>query len=329
MLQGIFFYFFPVNLKHLFRSILTIGGIYAQKSRYFPKRACPSSSLRIPFARFHFQKSVHNGGMQIPANKPNRSIPARIPSGKIVDVTLLPNEKINKTRKQRSAVFDLHCKDSDGNRFIIEVQISKQDHFIGRLLFYISQTISGLAKKGKKYNFNYPRVFSLSFLNFEPEPEEKSRKVVEHIGLVNLERSKKQYPHIHIALVMLTRFKKKLEECKTTCDLWLYLFKNLHKMKKIPPKFRSKRWRSVFDVAEISNFNEIELRDYEANMKYCNDYENTIEYAGKEGEARGEARGIVIGESRGEARGMDKIFALWEKGVPLAEAKRRLKRASL
>ncbi|MCL2283694.1 MAG: hypothetical protein FWC26_10320 [Fibromonadales bacterium] len=55
-------------------------------------------------------------------------------------------------------------------------------------------------------------------------------------------------------------------------------------------------------------------------MKYCNDYENTIEYAGKEGEARG----IVIGESRG----MDKIFALWEKGVPLAEAKRRLKRAT-
>ncbi|MCL2282407.1 MAG: Rpn family recombination-promoting nuclease/putative transposase, partial [Fibromonadales bacterium] len=134
---------------------------------------------------------------------------------KIVDVTLLPNEKINKTRKQRSAVFDLHCKDSEGNRFIIEVQISKQDHFIGRLLFYISQTISGLAKKGKKYNFNYPRVFSLSFLNFEPEPEEKSRKVVEHIGLVNLERSKKRYPHIHIALVMLTRFKKRLEECKT------------------------------------------------------------------------------------------------------------------
>ncbi|MCL2281749.1 MAG: Rpn family recombination-promoting nuclease/putative transposase, partial [Fibromonadales bacterium] len=108
-----------------------------------------------------------------------------------------------------------------------------------------------------------------------------------------------RYPHIHIALVMLTRFKKRLEECKTTCDLWLYLFKNLHKMKKIPPKFRSKRWRSVFDVAKISNFNEIELRSYEANMKYCNDYENTIECAKKEaleeGEARGEKRGILKG----------------------------------
>jgi len=219
---------------------------------------------------------------------------------KIVDVELLPNEKINKTRKQRSAVFDLHCKDSDGNRFIIEVQISKQDHFIGRLLFYISQTISGLAKKGKKYNFDYPRIYSLSFLNFEPEPEERSRKVIEHIGLANLERSRKRYPHIHVALVMLTRFNKRLEQCKTTRDLWLYLFKNLHKLRQIPSQFKSRHWKEVFDVAEISNFNERELRDYEANMKYSSDYENTIEYAKKEGLEKG----VLKGEKKGVLKGI-------------------------
>ena len=56
-------------------------------------------------------------------------------------------------------------------------------------------------------------------------------------------------------------------------------------------------------------------------MKNFNDYQNTIDWAGVEGEARG----IAIGEARGEARGINKIFALWEKGVPLAEAKRRLR----
>ena len=145
----------------------------------------------------------------------------------------------------------------------------------------------GLVKKGKKYSFDYPRIYSLSFLNFEPEPDEKSRKVIEHIGLVNLEHSRKRYPHIHVALVMLTRFRKRLEQCKTTCDLWLYLFKNLHKLRKIPPQFKSRHWQDVFDVAEISNFNEGELHDYEANMKYSSDYENTIEYAKKEGALKG------------------------------------------
>jgi len=68
-----------------------------------------------------------------------------------------------------------------------------------------------------------------------------------------------------------------------------------------------KLFRPVFEIAKISNFNDSELHNYEASMKYLNDYNNTIEYAKKEG----------------ETRGVKKLFALWESGVPLAEAKRK------
>jgi len=237
---------------------------------------------------------------------------------RIKDVVLLPNEQINKTRKQRAAVFDLHCMDNNGNRFIVEMQLAKRDHFIGKLLVYISQTIAGLAKKGKMYKFDLPIVYSLSFLNYELEPEDKHGDITQHIGLSNLKHTKKRYPHIHIALAMLTRFRKSLEQCKTTSDLWLYLFKNLHKLDKIPPKFNNKLFRPVFEVAEICNFNEIELRDYEANMKYLDDYNATIEYAKKEAKREGMEKGVAIGE-----RKISKLFALWESGVPLAEAKRK------
>jgi len=223
---------------------------------------------------------------------------------KITDVFLLPNERINKTRKHRAAVFDLHCTDSNGNRFIIEVQISKQDHFIGRLLFYIGETITSLVKKGKNYKFDYPRIYSLSFLNYEPNPKDKCGDIVEHIALSKIKQPQKMYPHIHIALVMLTRFKKTLGQCKAIRDLWLYLFKNLHKLDKIPPKFNNKFFKHVFEVAEISNFTDRELRSYEANMKYISDYNNTIEYAKKEGVAIGEARGVARGEKQGFLKGI-------------------------
>ena len=62
-----------------------------------------------------------------------------------------------------------------------------------------------------------------------------------------------------------------------------------------PPQFKSRPWKYVFDVSEISNFNEGELRDYEANMKYSSDYENTIEYAKKEGLEKGEKKGVLKG----------------------------------
>ena len=91
-------------------------------------------------------------------------------------------------------------------------------------------------------------------------------------------------------------------------------------------EINSRLFRPVFEVAKICNFTDVELRSYEANMKYLNDYNNTIEYAKKEGMEKG----VVIGETRGMKRGVaigerkiSKLFALWESGVPLAEAKRK------
>ena len=93
-----------------------------------------------------------------------------------------------------------------------------------------------------------------------------------------------------MALVILPRFKKSLEQCETICDRWLYLFKNLHLLDRIPSEFNSRLFRPVFEVAEICNFMDVELRSYEANIKYLNDYNNTIEYAKKEALAIGERK---------------------------------------
>jgi hypothetical protein len=65
---------------------------------------------------------------------------------------------------------------------------------------------------------------------------------------------------------ILKRFKKKLCRCRTTFDLWLYLFNNLHKLKNIPGKFNNDLFRPLFEVAEIAKFTEEELRIYEASV---------------------------------------------------------------
>ncbi|MCL2101222.1 MAG: Rpn family recombination-promoting nuclease/putative transposase [Fibromonadales bacterium] len=183
--------------------------------------------------------------------------------GKIKKIQLLPNERGGKSRKHRAAVFDLHCTDNNGNRFVVEMQLAKQDFFMGRMLFYLSLEITGIVKKGRDYNFDLPRIFSLSFLNFEPDLAAGSSDIVHHIGLANLKHPERRQSNIHLALVVLPKFKKTLEQCKTTLDLWLYLFKNMHKLDEIPAKFRKNEFRGVFDIAKISNFNERELRKYE------------------------------------------------------------------
>jgi hypothetical protein len=53
-------------------------------------------------------------------------------------------------------------------------------------------------------------------------------------------------------------------------------------------------------------------------------YEEGMEDGIAKGEARGKAKGRAEGIAIGEAKGRAELFALWEKGVPLAEAKRKL-----
>jgi predicted transposase/invertase (TIGR01784 family) len=219
---------------------------------------------------------------------------------KIKEVQLLPTEQRNVSKKGRAAVFDLHCTDDNGNRFIVEMQLAKQDHFIGRILFYISQAMMKLAKKGTDCKFDLPRIYSLNFLNYEPDFKFRieSTDVVRHIGLSDLDNPKSRYNHIHLALVILTRFNKASEHCKTIQDKWLYLFRNLHKLKKIPAGFGGNMFKFLFEIAEISNFTESELREYEASMKALDDYWAGIDYAKKEakreGWLEGEASGIAI-----------------------------------
>jgi predicted transposase/invertase (TIGR01784 family) len=208
----------------------------------------------------------------------------------IKTVTVLNTTYTAKTRKQRSAVFDLHCEDAKGNRFIVEMQLAKQDNFFERLLFYAAQCVTSLVKKGGM-DFSIPRVYSLGFLNFIPENEIGTTDIVRHIGFVDLDHRQTDYPQVHISYVMLPRFTKSLEECdEDGQDIWLYLFRHITELKTIPPKLQKKWLDDLFLALKIANFTPTELRRYEASMKALNDYDRTIAYAGKEGFALGSLR---------------------------------------
>ncbi|MCL2100524.1 MAG: Rpn family recombination-promoting nuclease/putative transposase [Fibromonadales bacterium] len=197
------------------------------------------------------------------------------------------------------------------------------------MLFYLSLEITGIAKKGRDYNFDLPKIFSLSFLNFEPDLAAGSSDIVNHIGLANLKHPEMQHGNIHLALVVLPRFKKTLEQCRTTLDLWLYLFKNLHKLNEIPARFRRTKFRGVFDIAEISNFTNRELCEYEADMKYLDDYNATITYAKREAFGEGEKSGFGKGDKSGFGRCAAQVVKLVDQGYSSAQIKRMLSKKAV
>jgi predicted transposase/invertase (TIGR01784 family) len=234
----------------------------------------------------------------------------------IVEVEIINPIQQARSRKGRGAVFDMHCEDASGARFIVEMQLREEKCFIKRAFFYLCLEVSKLAKKGKmenreknvRYDFNYPVVYTLSFLNFDLDFGKGCDEAVQYICLSNRLHPSVHYDIMNMVFVCLAKFDKSEVECKTDIDRLIFTFKNAHKLSRMPKTFNKAVFKRIYRLAKICNFTEEEHMDYEREMKYYSTYVNTIAFA----------------EEEGEKKGMRKLIVLLERGVPLAEAKRRL-----
>ena len=67
--------------------------------------------------------------------------------GQIVDLTYLKTEQLGVTDIDRKAIFDLYCENEKGEKFIVELQKSKQNFFKDRTVYYSTFTIHKQTKK--------------------------------------------------------------------------------------------------------------------------------------------------------------------------------------
>ena len=222
----------------------------------------------------------------------------------IVDVNIVQPVQQAKTRHGRGAVFDIHCEDAAGSRFIVEMQVEEQACFIKRTFFYLCLAVINLAKKGKKeskgkkipYDFNIPVVYTLSFLNFDLDFGKGCDEVIQYLSLSNDLHPKVRYDVMHMVYVRLTRFNKTEAECETIQDKILFSLKNMHELKSCPKNFRERELRDMFEIARITNFTKEEIMDYEREMMAYSDRYHAMEFAKEKAEASGMARGLERGK---------------------------------
>ena len=110
---------------------------------------------------------------------------------------------------------------------------------------------------------------------------------------------------LRFVFVELGRMTKKISELETKFEKWIYLMKNMHKMKNIPPEFADPMFRRLFLLAEINNFTPEEREQYYKSLESMGDYYNIINTTAEEAEKRGLERGRE--EGRVEGREEEKI----------------------
>lgn len=224
--------------------------------------------------------------------------------GQIKELTYLKTEQLGSTDVDRRAIFDLYCENEKGEKFIVELQKSKQNFFKDRTVYYSTFPIRDQAKRNN-WNFELQAVYTIAILDFvfdadKSEPE----KFRYDVKLSDIETNKIFYDKLTFIYLEMPKFNKTIDELETRFDKWLYVFKNLDILDRIPDKLREKIFEKLFETAEIARFNKEQIDSYEDSLKYYRDLKNSLDTAREEGEIKGEIKGKIEIATKALKKGM-------------------------
>ena len=202
--------------------------------------------------------------------------------GKIVNLTYLKTEYVGYTLSDRKAVFDIYCENEKGEKFLVELQKTKQKFFKERTLYYSTLPIREQAQKND-WDFSLKAVYVIAILDFVfDEDKNNTEKFRYDVKLTDIDTNKVFYDKLTFIYLEMPKFKKQIDEIETHFEKWLYVIRNLNILDKIPDKLREKIFDKVFETAEIAKFTPEQVRSYEESLNVFRDIKNSIDTAKEE-----------------------------------------------
>ena len=238
----------------------------------------------------------------------------------IVNVEYLDKEQSRIGKEIRGVIYDIHCRTSNGKRFVVEMQNQSQPYFFDRLVYYSTKAIVEQGKRGDDWKFEYLPVYCVSFMNFvHADYPERFRIDVGLCDLLTKELFSDKQRFIFIQTPLFD--KKTPEECITNFDKWMYNIINMRNMDVMA--FVDEKVFDQFEkMAAYAAMCPADMRAYEANLKAYRDLMGQMEYSRMEGIALGKTEGKAEGRAEGRAEGKteathEMVRKLAKQGVSL------------
>lgn len=236
-----------------------------------------------PYTDFGFKKLFgEEGNKNLLIDFLNQLLP---PHHQIADLTFLNVEQMPDSSEERKAFFDIHCKSTSGERFIVEMQKAKVDFFKDRMMYYLTYPIREQAQRGE-WNFELSAIYFIAVLDFWYEPE-KTAEFHRHVVLKD-QYDKPFYEKLGLIFLQMPAFKKTESELETHFDKWAYFLKNLEKMTDIPQILNEPVFAQAFNAAEVANFSKQQREDYEKSRLSYIGIKQVTETAEKDGIKKGQ-----------------------------------------
>jgi predicted transposase/invertase (TIGR01784 family) len=207
--------------------------------------------------------------------------------GRITQLTYLKTEHLGSTETDRKAIFDLYCENERGEKFIVELQKTKQNFFKDRTVYYSTFPIREQANS-REWNYELKAVYTIAILDFVFDADKaEPAKYRYDVKLKDIETNTVFYDKLTFIYLEMPKFNKTVDELETRFDKWLYVIRNLNRLDRVPDKLRERIFDKLFAAAEIARFTPEQASSYENSLKYYRDLKNSLDTASEEGKLKG------------------------------------------
>ena len=141
--------------------------------------------------------------------------------GQLKDLTYLKTEHFGATDVDRKAIFDLYCENERGEKFIVELQKTKQNFFKDRTVYYSTFPIREQAKRAD-WDYELKAVYTIAILDFVFDSDKaETNKFRYDVKLKDIDTNKVFYDKLTFIYLEMPKFNKTVEELETRFDKWL------------------------------------------------------------------------------------------------------------
>lgn len=223
--------------------------------------------------------------------------------GEIVNLTYLKNEHLGSSEIDRKAIFDLYCENEKGEKFVVELQKSKQNFFKDRMLYYATFPIREQAKR-TDWRYELKAIYMIGILDFVFEADKNEPEKIRYdVKLTDIDTNKVFYDKLTFIYLEMPKFNKTVEELESRFEKWLFVLRNLNRLNRVPDKLRGQIFEKLFKTAEIAKFTPDQVYSYESSLKYYRDLKSVLYTAKEEGIEKGIEKGRMEGRIEGREEG--------------------------
>ena len=192
------------------------------------------------------------------------SILGRTKNNEIADIKFCNIENIPVAQGEKESYLDILCTDKLDNKFIIEMQVAKEQGFRKRSLFYTAFNIVDQMHDGDDYIKIKPVIF-IGILN-HPMFANRDRVISHHL-LCDMDTGQQSFEEVEFHYVELCNFNKDLNELQTNLDKWLFFLKQAESLTMIPDEFAQlPEFKEAFQVIQQSLWTPEERRAYRKSL---------------------------------------------------------------